>query len=64
MQSYGNKHSVKDLLCHETRMEKGFIGVFKMKMELILHCTYILDSVTLCSGGGKVGSWGRCGTVE
>lgn len=33
-------------------MEKGFIGVFKLKMELILHCTFILDSVTLCSGGG------------
>lgn len=43
-------------------MEKGFIGVFKMKKELILHCTYILDSVTFCSRGGKVGSWGRCGT--
>lgn len=43
-------------------MEKGFIRVFKMKMELILHCTYILDSITLCSGGGKVGSWMRCGT--
>lgn len=32
--------------------------VFKMKIELILHGTYIVDSVTLCSGGGKVGSWG------
>lgn len=43
-------------------MEKGFIGVFKMKMAVILHCTYIPDSVTLCSGGGKVSSWGRCPT--
>lgn len=40
-------------------MEKLFIGVFKMKMELILHCTYILDSVTLCSGRRKVGSLGE-----